>query len=180
MARHAQVTQNKKLGIFLQYLKKEASDKVGFLHADNIFACMKACCKLIQWFWQMVKHPQSSQNSKFATCLQYLKKEVRGSWFFAHADKHQSFLQVDFNTLAIKVSYSVILSLLIGMIKHSQSTQIKKLAIFIQHLKKEVRNGVHFLQADKPQRFFKFALSFLMEVARHAESTQNKLITFLQ
>ena len=72
---------------------------------------------------EMVKHSQSSQNSKFATCLQYLKKEVRGSWFFAHADKHQSFLQVDFNTLAIKVSYSVILSLLIGMIKHSQSTQ---------------------------------------------------------
>ena len=129
---------------------------------------------------EMVKHSQSSQNSKFATCLQYLKKEVRGSWFFPHADKHQSFLQVDFNTLAIKVPYSVILSLLIGMIKHSQSTQSKKLAIFIQHLKKEVRNGVHFLQADKPQRFFKFALSFLMEVARHAESTQNKMVTFLQ
>ena len=70
----------------------------------------------------MVKHSQSSQNSKFAMSLQYLKKEVRDEVDFLHADKHQSFLQVDFNTLGIKVSYKVVLSLLMGMIKHSQST----------------------------------------------------------
>ena len=52
----------------------------------------------------MVKHSQSSQNSKFAMSLQYLKKEVRDEVDFLHADKHQSFLQVDFNTLGIKVS----------------------------------------------------------------------------
>ena len=51
--------------------------------------------------------------------LQYLKKEVRDEVDFLHADKHQSFLQVHFNTLSIKVSYKVMLSLLIGMIKHS-------------------------------------------------------------
>ena len=50
--------------------------------------------------------------------LQYLKKEVRDEIDFLHSDKHQSFLQVDFNTLGIK-SFKVILSLLIGMIKHS-------------------------------------------------------------
>ena len=92
----------------------------------------------------MVKHSQSSQNSKFAMSLQYLKKEVRDEVDFLHADKHQSFLQVDFNTLGIKVSYKVILSLLMGMIKHSQSTQSNKFAISLQYLKKEVRNGVHF------------------------------------
>ena len=64
----------------------------------------------------MVKHSQSSQNSKFAMSLQYLKKEVRDEVDFLHADKHQSFLQVDFNTLGIKVSYKVILQLLMGMI----------------------------------------------------------------
>ena len=48
---------------------------------------------------------------------------------FLHPDK-QSFLQVDFNTLGIKVSYKVILSLLIGMIKHSQSTRSKKFAMY--------------------------------------------------
>ena len=34
--------------------------------------------------------------------LQYLKKEVRDEVDFLHSDKHQSFLQVDFNALGIK------------------------------------------------------------------------------
>ena len=91
--------------------------------------------------------------------LQYLKNEVRDEVDFLLADKHQNFLQVDFNTLDIKVSYQVILSLLMGMIKHSQSTQSNKFAISLQYLKKEVRNGVHFLHADKHQSFYKLALS---------------------
>ena len=70
----------------------------------------------------MVKHSQSSQNCKFAMSLQCRKKEVRDEVDFLHADKHQSFQQVDFNTLSIKVFYKVILSLLMGMIKQSQST----------------------------------------------------------
>ena len=35
MARDAQVTQNNKFAISLQYLKKKLSDKVDFLHADK-------------------------------------------------------------------------------------------------------------------------------------------------
>ena len=70
--------------------------------------------------------------------LQYLKKEVRDEVNFLHADKHQRFLQVDFNTLGIKVSYKVILSLLMGMIKYSQSTQSNKFAISLQYLKKKL------------------------------------------
>ena len=50
----------------------------------------------------MVKHSQSFQNSKFAISLQYLTKEVRDEIDFLHADKHQSLLQIDFNTLGIK------------------------------------------------------------------------------
>ena len=53
-----------------------------------------------------------------------------------------------FNTWGIKVSYKVILSLLMGMIKHSQSTQSNKLAISLQYLKKEVRGEVQFLCTD--------------------------------
>ena len=45
-----------------------------------------------------------SQNSKFAMSLQHLIKEVRDEIDFSHADKHQSFRQVDFNALIIKVS----------------------------------------------------------------------------
>ena len=42
----------------------------------------------------------------------------------------------------------VILSLLIGMIKHSQITQGDKFAIPLQYLEKKVMHGVHFLHAD--------------------------------
>ena len=56
----------------------------------------------------MVKHSQSSQISKFAMALQYLEKEVRDEVDFLGTDKHQSFLQVDFNTLGIKVFTKVI------------------------------------------------------------------------
>ena len=54
--------------------------------------------------------------------LQNLKKEVRDAVDFLHADKHQSFLQVYFNTLCIKISWKVILSLLMDLIKYFQST----------------------------------------------------------
>ena len=70
----------------------------------------------------MFKYFQIPQKSKFAMSLQYLKKEVIDPVVFLHADKHQSFLQVYFNTLGIKVSYNVVLTLLIVMVKHSQST----------------------------------------------------------
>ena len=83
---------------------------------------------------------------KFAMSLQYLKNEVRDEVDFLDADKHQSFQQVAFDTLCITVSYKVELSLLMDMIKHSQSTQINKFATSLEYLKKEDKNGVHFLQ----------------------------------
>ena len=54
----------------------------------------------------LVKHSQSSQNSKFAISFQYVKKEVKDEVDFLHANK-QSFLKVYFNTLGIKVSFKV-------------------------------------------------------------------------
>ena len=70
---------------------------------------MKVSYRLIVWFLMgMVKHTQSSQNSKFAMSLQYLQKEVRyevdffakrwtskfpTSWLQHFG--HQSFLQED-------------------------------------------------------------------------------------
>ena len=80
---------------------------------------MKISYKLTWWFLKdTVEHSQSSQNSKFAMSLQYLKIDVRDKVVLLHADKHQSFMQVDFNTLSI-VFYKVMLPLLMGMIKHS-------------------------------------------------------------
>ena len=51
--------------------------------------------------------------------------------------------------IKIKVSYKLVLSLLTGMIQHSQSTQSNKFAISLQYLKKEAWVGVRFLHADK-------------------------------
>ena len=83
--------------------------------------------------------------------------------------------------MGIKVSYKLILSLLMGRIKDFKSTPSNKFAISLQYLKKEVWNGVHFLHADKHQSFYKLALSFLIEAARHVRSTQNRmLVIFLQ
>ena len=95
-----------------------------------------------------------------------------------HVGKHQSFLQVDFNNLGTKDAYKVILSLLLDMIKHSQSTQSNKFAISLQYLKKEVRKRVHFLHADEHQSFYKLGLFFFMEMARYVQN--RKLVIFLQ
>ena len=71
----------------------------------------------------IIKHSQSSQSNKFATSLQYLKKEVSDDDHFLHADKHQNF-------------YKLALSFLMEVAKHVQSTQNRKLVIFLQYNKK--------------------------------------------
>ena len=105
-------------------LRKKCMAKLIFCMQVSI----KIYYKLILILLGMVKHFQSSQNSTFAMSLQCLKIEVGHKVNFLHADKHQSGLQVDFNTLSTKVSYKVILSLLMSMMKHSQSTQSIKFA----------------------------------------------------
>ena len=57
---------------------------------------------------------------------------------FLHAEKHESLLHID-------------TMILMGMVKHSQSSQTIKFAMYLQYLKKEVRNKVEFVHADKHQ-----------------------------
>ena len=119
VVKHAQITQNNKFAISLQYHKKEVNDEVDFLHTDKHENFLKIDAMIFDGDGQTFpKFPKL----QFAMSLQYLKKEVSDEVDFLHADKHKSFLQVDFNTLSIKVFYKVILSLVMGMIKHSQST----------------------------------------------------------
>ena len=71
--------------------------------------------------------------------------------------------------------------ILMGMVKHSQSFQNSKLAMSLHYLKKELRDEVDFLHWDKHQSFNKLALSFLMEVAKLVQSTQNRIsVIFLK
>ena len=99
--------------------------------------------KLILWFWWGWSRISKVTEIASLPCFYIIsKKKVRDEVDFLHADKHQSYLQGDFNTLGTKVSYKVVLSLLMSMIKHSQSTQSNNFATSLQYLKKEVRNGV--------------------------------------
>ena len=59
---------------FLQYLKKEVNVQADFLHAGNYENLPQIDSKILM---DMVKHFQSSQNSKFTMFIEYLKKEVR-------------------------------------------------------------------------------------------------------
>ena len=70
------------------YLKKEASDEVDSWHTDNHESLLPIDTMILMG---MVKHSQSSQNSKFAMSLQYLKKEVRDEFNFLHVDKISKF-----------------------------------------------------------------------------------------
>ena len=72
--KHAQINQNNKSAISLQYLKKELSVKVDFLHVDKFEGFLQIDSMILMG---MIKDPQSSQKSKFAMSLQYLKKEIR-------------------------------------------------------------------------------------------------------
>ena len=114
---------------------------------------------------EIVKHFESSPNIKFTMPLQYLKKEVRDEVDFWHVDKHQSFLQVDFNTLGIKDAYKVILYCW-GWSSILKVLKVIGFQISLQYLKKEDMKGVHFLHAAEHQSFYKLRLLFLMEVTR--------------
>ena len=131
------------------------SDEVDFLHADKYEHFLQIDAMVFDGDCQAFsKFPKQQVCNIFIIS----QKEVRDEVDFLHAGKHQSFIHVDFNTLDIKVSYKVKLSLLTGMIKVVK-------VISLQYLKKEVIDGIHFLHADKQ--------------TRHVQSTQNrKLVMF--
>ena len=96
VTRHAQSTQNNQFAISLQYLKKDVSDELDFLHAYKHKGLLQIDTMTLM---EICRHYQKSQNNEFSMSLQYFKKEVRDEVDFLH--KLQSFLQFDFNTLAM-------------------------------------------------------------------------------
>ena len=79
------------------------------------------------------------QNVSIGLKLQCVKKEVSGEVNFLHASKHESLPQID-------------TMIMMGMIKHSKSSQNSKFAISLQYLRKDVSDEVEYLHADKHQR----------------------------
>ena len=70
-ARHAQITQNNKFAISLQYLQKEGIHEVDFLQTKQTSLQVNAPNNVT------ASHSQNTQNNRFAKSLQYLKKKVR-------------------------------------------------------------------------------------------------------
>ena len=87
----------------------------------------------------MVKHSQSSQNSKFAMSSQYLKKKLEIKSIICMQINIKLSQKLISTVWASWFSQGILL-LLMGTFKHSQRTQSNKFAISLQYLKKEVRN----------------------------------------
>ena len=76
------------------------------------------------------------------TSLQYLCNISR---------KRRGINMIFFFFFSIKVFYKLVVSLLLVIAKNAQNTQKSKLVISLQYLKKEGRDEVDFLYADKYQ-----------------------------
>ena len=88
----AQITQNKKFAISLQYLKKEANDEVDFLHVGKL----KRCYKLILWLlWWWSSTPKVPIIASFQCLYNISKKKLEMKLIFC--------MQIN-----IKVSYKLI------------------------------------------------------------------------
>ena len=142
-------------------------------HGLKWFFCLQINTKVFYKgivFWMCVSRlAQITQNNKFAISLPYLKKKMSHEVDFLHADKHESFLQID----------TIIFD---GMVKFSQSSQDYKFAMSLQYL--EVRDEVDSLHADKHQSFlqvnfntlsikvfYQVILSLLMGMINQSQST---------
>ena len=104
-------------------LGKKSVMKSIFLHADKHISFLEIGTMIFDGDGQAL--PKLQNFNVFA-----ISQKRSSRWSFLHADKHQSFLQVNFNTLGIKVSYKVILSLLISMIKFLKVLNVASLRFF--------------------------------------------------
>ena len=102
------------LNIFTTYLKENMKDKVDFLPTDKHERFLQISTDHCSCVWLgMSKLPKIARLLFFAYNLM---KEVSDEVDFLHADKHESLLQID-------------TMILMGMVKHSQSSQNGKFAM---------------------------------------------------
>ena len=89
--------------------------------------------------------------------MQYLKKGVNDEVDFLQAYKHENLLHID-------------AMVLVGMVKHSQSSQNSEFAMSLQYLS--------FLQVDfntlGTKVSYRVILSLLMGMNKHSQTTQSK------
>ena len=144
------------------------SDAVDFLYADKHGSLLQIDTKIIWWVWW------SSFFGNFASlqCLYNIPKQIRDEVEFFDAEKHQSFLPVDFNTLGIKVFYNVI-----GMIMKTWSVWWWEWSSILKVLKVTSLQCLYNISKKKLWMvflIFDVSYRFLMKVARHVQSTPKR------
>ena len=128
--------------------KKVVREKFIFLHEDKHQRFLEADTIVFGGHSQAC--PQYPKQV-FVISRQYLNKEGRHEVDFSHADKP---------------FYKLILSILVSITSHAQSTQNNKFAKSFQYLKKEVGDEVDFVQINI-KAFKKLVLTYMMGAARH-------------
>ena len=78
--------------LFYPKIEKSKGTSWFFAFRETSKASFMLILLFLMW---VVRHCQSTQNSKFAISWQYFKKEVRDKFHFLYEDKHQMFLQVN-------------------------------------------------------------------------------------
>ena len=101
----------------------------------------------------IVKHSQSSQSSKFAMSLQYLKKEVKSGVHFLYVDKSHIF-------------YKLALLVVTEGARHVQNTQNRKLVIFLQYLREKILMKFIFCMQIDMKISYKLILTSWMSLAK--------------
>ena len=125
--------------------------------------------KIFWWRWlSILKVPKKAS----LQCLYNTPKKVRDEVHFFDADKHQSFVTVDFNTLDFKIFYNVI-----GMIMKTWRAWWWERSSILKVLK--VTNLQCLYNISKKKLWMEFSIFdvsywFLMKVVSHVQSTQKR------
>ena len=136
----------------LQYLKENVKDEVDFLPKNKDERFFQIDTIIVGMCSQPC--PKISQSNKFAISLQYLKEERNDVAFLHVAWKFDRNWCYDFD----------------GVGQVFSKYPGKQFATSLQYLQKKVRDEADFLHADKHQLF---GISFLTEMTRHVQNTQN-------
>ena len=155
----------------LQFLCNVSSEKWVMKLIFYIHINMKVCYKLIWFWWRWSSIPKVSKTVSLQCLYNISKNKLEMKLIFCMQVNIKVSEKLISTLWVSKFPTGLILSLLMDIIKLPQITQSNKFAISLQHLRKEVRNGGHFWHAGKLQNFCKLVLSFLVEVARHAQNT---------
>ena len=114
--------------------------------------------KFFFWIWSTRKvdflfsctNPMSGKNQVPEIWADMLLSNQIAGFFKCKASRKKWEIELNF---CLKIFCKLILSFLVGLARHTQSTRNNKFVLSLKYLKEEVRNEVDILLADKHQSF---------------------------